>query len=513
MEENIGTVISSLDGPSPVSLDFVVNKGSIHRGQFIELDYSEGTMIALILDVMKTNRYFERAESVKEFEAGGKSLFQQFPVNEWEYLLARTKPMGVFKDGMIKRPSYPPSPGVRVRLAGKETLKKFLGFDDKTGLNLGELEYHDLPVNLNLTKLFQKHLAVLAMSGSGKSYSTSVLLEELLERNKDKGRIATILFDPHGEYKSFAEPLTDSSSGASDYSSKTKVVKARDIKIGVPKLSVGIFSSIIPGMSSPQRRDLARILLKLKQEMKDGLGPFDLTAIKNEIIKDADIKAATSQALIGWMDYLEELHLFSKVDSPSISDLVKPGVLTVIDLGDIIDLKKKQIIVSYFASRLFNDRRGKQIPPFLLIVEESHQFVPERASEEYAVSRGIMRTIAREGRKFGASLCLISQRPIQLDTTTLSQCNTKIILRITNPYDLDHIGKSAEGLDKRSLDMITSLRVGEALVVGEAVNYPTFFKVRKRKSLPSKHEKSLEDSAREFEEKKEEMQEEYNSFI
>jgi DNA helicase HerA-like ATPase len=89
-----------------------------------------------------------------------------------------------------------------------------------------------------------------------------------------------------------------------------------------------------------------------------------------------------------------------------------------------------------------------------------------------------------------------------LDTTTLAQCNTKIILRITNPYDIDHIGKSSEGLDKRSLDMITTMRVGEALLVGEAANYPVFFKVRERKSAKSKHEISLEDAALSFEKNK-----------
>jgi DNA helicase HerA-like ATPase len=192
---------------------------------------------------------------------------------------------------------------------------------------------------------------------------------------------------------------------------------------------------------------------------------------------------------------------------------VRPGFLTIIDLSDIIDIKKKQVIVSHFANKLFSERRKKSIPPFLLVLEESHQFCPERVSEEQAVSRGIIRTIAREGRKFGASICLVSQRPVQLDTTALSQCNTKIILRITNPYDLKHIAESAEAIDQRSLEMITSLQVGEALVIGEAVNYPLFFKVRERKSLPSKHEISLEDAAVEFESSKKKNDEETEAFL
>ncbi|MCK5301528.1 MAG: ATP-binding protein, partial [Candidatus Thorarchaeota archaeon] len=93
-------------------------------------------------------------------------------------------------------------------------------------------------------------------------------------------------------------------------------------------------------------------------------------------------------------------------------------------------------------------------------------------------------TIAREGRKFFAMLCLISQRPVKLSTTVLSQCTNQAILRCTNPYDLEHIGRSSEGIDRQSLETITTLEVGEALFVGETVSVPTFVKVRKRHFEP-----------------------------
>ena len=498
-KKEIGTVVSTPDSPSPSYLDFVVTSGVVHRGQFVEMDYSEGTMIALVNDVIKTNRYFERADSVKEFESNGSALFEQFPTGEWEYLIAKTRPLGVFTEKLTKRATYPPSPGTKVRLASNQKLEKFLNFDMEQGINLGKIDHHELQVNLNLSSLLKKHLAILALSGAGKSYLVSVLLEELLDRKKEAGRVATIVLDPHGEYNCFAEPVSDPKK--KDYSNRTKLVRARDIQIGVPKLSVGILSSIIPGLSSAQKRDLGKIISKLRGEMKDGLGPFDLHDVLDAITSNPEIKENTKTALIGWISNLLELGIFGKTDSPSIYDLLKPGNLTVIDLSDIINVRKKQIIVSYFAQRLFYERRNKTIPPFLLVLEEAHQFVPEHVAAETAISRSIIRTIAREGRKFGASLCLVSQRPVQLDTTALSQCNTHIILRITNPYDLKHIGESSEGLDSKSTEMITSLRVGEALIVGEATHYPLFFKVRQRKSTESKHEISLEEAARRFEEK------------
>ncbi len=513
MQEEIGTVVSTPLGPSPSQLDFVVTKGIVHKGAFVEVEYSEGTMVCLITNVIKTNRYFERADSVKEFEATGAKIFEQFPTTEWEYLLAQTRPLGVFQEGKIKRASYPPSPGAKVKIATADNLKKFLGFDEETGLLLGEVEYHSLPVKLNLTRLFRKHLAVLAMSGAGKSYLVSVILEELLSRKKEQGRIATILLDVHGEYSSFAEALPASDKKHVDYSKHAKIVRARDIRIGVSKLSVGMLAGIIPGLSSTQKRDLGKIISKLQKEMRSGLGPYDLNAIRTELMADNDIKENTKMALFSWLYGLEDLHLFDKTDEPSISDLVKPGQLTIVDLSDIVNMKKKQIIVSYFGQKLFNERRQKRLPPFVMILEEAHQFCPEKASQETAISRSIIRTIAREGRKFGASICIISQRPVHLDTTTLSQCNTHIILRITNPYDLKHIGESSESLDSKSIEMINSLRVGEALLVGEATNYPVFFKVRERKSLESRHEMPLEQAAIEFEEGKAKQEKETEEFL
>jgi len=350
----------------------------------------------------------------------------------------------------------------------------------------------------------------LSISGSGKSYLTSCIIEELLERKKEQGRIACVVLDPHGEYSSFAEPAEH---GYTDYSDRTMLVKGNSIRIGVPNLSIGALASIIPGISNAQRRELNRILTELKKEMHSGQGPFGLKKLKEAILNDADIKANTKGALLAWLSELESLKLFSKLDLPSIRDLVMPGRLAIIDLSDIINIRKKQIIVSYFAKKMFSERRRGNIAPFLLIIEEAHQFSPEKVSEEQAISRDIIRTIAREGRKFGASLCLISQRPVQLDTTALSQCNTKIILRITNPYDLKHVEESAEAIDQRSLDMITSLQVGEALIVGEAVGYPLFFKVRKRKSMPSKHEITLEDAALQYEKNMKKRDEETEALL
>ncbi|MCD6399649.1 hypothetical protein J7L85_02540, partial [candidate division WOR-3 bacterium] len=172
MTEHIGTVISTPNSPSPSNVDFVVTNGIVHRGQFVEIKHANGTMLALVTNVMKTNKYFERADSVKEFEARGSAIFEQFPTAEWEYIVANTRPLGIFTANGIKRPSTPPSPGTKVFSATKELLNDFYGFDDN-GLHLGRVEFHGLDVNLNMTRLLKKHLAILSISGAGKCVSPS----------------------------------------------------------------------------------------------------------------------------------------------------------------------------------------------------------------------------------------------------------------------------------------------------------------------------------------------------
>ncbi|HRT02680.1 MAG TPA: ATP-binding protein [Candidatus Diapherotrites archaeon] len=513
MQQELGIVISTPDSPSTTKICFVCIDKPVHKGQYVQIKYIEGTLIGLVTDIIKINRYFENQDSIKEFENNSVNIFDQFPINEWEFLQAVVKPLGVFsQNNMFSKVTLPVSPGDRVYVAEPDVLSKFLHFKEN-GLNLGMLEFPKLDVKFDLDRLLQKHLAILAQSGAGKSYLTSVILEELLDRPKEQGRIAAVLIDVHGEYSHFSEPLGNKDKEHVDYSSKTRKINCADIKIGCTGLTDGFFFSILPNLSNVQKRELSKVIKKLKDDTYHGAGPYGLEDIITEI-KNSDIKENISRPLIDSIYELENYKLFGKIDQPSIFDVVQPGILTIIDFSKEINLKKKQIIVYYFAHSLFYGRmHGSGVPPFLFIVEEAHQFAPETAKQEKAFAKPILETIAREGRKFGASLCLISQRPVRLSATILSQANTHIILRITNPNDLKHIGQSSEGLDQKSLDMINSLPVGEALVVGEASSYPVFFKVRQKKSQDSHLEVSLSGLARSFEEKEDKKNKDIESFM
>ncbi|MEM5836265.1 MAG: ATP-binding protein [Candidatus Aenigmatarchaeota archaeon] len=480
--KEIGTVISTMQDPNSSEFSFVINESEekipVKKNEYVQLKTEQGLLIARVAEIFRMNRYFMRAESVKEYERSGKGLKEIFPADRWEFLVASAIPLGVFENGKQLRVSFPPSPGEKVYKADEKLLSEFLGLDEN-GLYIGKMEAHEIEVKLNLTRVFQKHLAILAISGAGKSYLASVLIEEILDR-KDEAKPAIIVFDPHGEYIGFAED--------ENYITKTKVYGKDKISIAANKISPSLMNELIPQMSLVQRRELSPIIKKLQEEKK----VYDLDELI-EAVEKSEINPKTKAALSSWLYELASTGLFSKIDSPSLEEVAKLGQLTVFDLSDFVHLKERQIILTYFARKLFDLRRQRKIPPFILFVEESHQFCPEGEEAASAISRNVIEQIAREGRKFGACLVLITQRPIRLATTALSQCNTHIIMRINNPYDIKHIGESSEGVTKDVLDMLPGLKVGEALIVGEAVNYPLLVKVRERKSKKSEKGKKLEE--------------------
>ena len=496
-----GTVISTVDSPCTRNFSFVIKKEAIVRkGQFVEVAVEGGRLIGRIADVFKTNRYFARPESVERYESS-KPMEDIFPVGNWEYLVAEVAPLGVYgNEERFEEVSFPPSPGTKVHEPGHDILTRFLGLDEK-GLEIGEFPYHNLKVRLNLTRLLQKHLAILAISGAGKSYLVSVILEELLMRKKEDGQLATIIIDTHGEYVSLAEDPA--------YADKVNVFRGEEIRIGLPGLSAGQISEFLPNLSAVQARELARLL----RGVKTGKKQFGIDDLIKTIEEDEKVKSSTKDVLTSVLCELMETGMFGASDYPEAKEIAQQGKVSIVDLSSFVRSVNKQMVVSNLAKKLFNLRRGNEIPPFLLVLEEAHQFVPETAKAERAISRGILQTIAREGRKFHASLCLISQRPVQLSTTVLSQCNTHIILRVTNPYDLEHIGESSEGITKDVLGQISGLRVGTGLIVGEAVNYPIFVRIRKRRSRESAKGMPLEDAAREFSERAKKKKEDAKSFM
>ena len=130
-----------------------------------------------------------------------------------------------------------------------------------------------------------------------------------------------------------------------------------------------------------------------------------------------------------------------------------------------------------FNYKLWQSREEREKDPILLVCEEAHRYVPNHGEAQYKEAQEAIKRIAKEGRKYGIGLMLVSQRPSDVESTVLSQCNTWIILRLTNSNDQEHVRKflpdNLNGLTK----ILPSLQRSEAIFIGEAAAIPSKIKI------------------------------------
>ncbi len=480
----IGTVVATSNSPSLDNIELILDRydePKIERGQFVTIPKNNNQVIlGVVTGIKKYNAYYETLDS-SVHEIASRNYEAIFPTQEWESTSAEVKPLGEIdlKKSKISRLKFPVSPGSKIFVASPSVVSKFLGLDED-GIYWGNIPSNNVKIKINLSRLLRKHLAILAISGAGKSYATSILLEEIHKN----GKLGVLVIDPHGEYSNSIPGIAEDEN--------IEVIKGSFISIGVPELSAWEISEFIPDISVVQTRVLDNIISYMREKNGNLYGLQDII----QRLEDSEtVNTRTKEALIGWLYSLQRTYLFSTETSPNLLSLFQPGKIVILDLSDIQNLRSRRIIVSHILKRLYYLRMHDKIPPSLFVIEEAHQFCPQTFR---SISKRIIETIAREGRKFYASLCLISQRPVNLSVTALSQCNTNLILRIRNPYDQDFIGKTSEAIDRSTLKMIPDLEIGEALLVGEAINYPTFFRIRSRTFYNKGIPPTLEEMAEKF---------------
>ncbi len=192
-----------------------------------------------------------------------------------------------------------------------------------------------------------------------------------------------------------------------------------------------------------------------------------------------EIKNSSKSVLLGALTKIQKSGLFSDNPTP-IDILLQRGRAVILDMRGV-DPAYQDLIVARVCGKLFEMRKREEIPPGMIVIEEAHNFIPERGFGK-AVSTQILRTIASEGRKFGLGLMVISQRPARVDKNVISQCNTQIILRLTNPNDINAVRKGVEGLTAEMVEDIKRLPPGNAVIVSPELERPVIVRIRVRKS-------------------------------
>ena len=408
--------------------------------------------------------------------------------------------------------SYPTT-GASVYTVGVDELKpifmKFRGYR----FNLGYIPTHpSLAVSLDPSALFGRHFAILGQSGSGKSWAVSSLVQRAIAAMPNAH---VILLDLHGEYCW----KDDQGNAHSAFKPGTvRAIDARDLEIPYWLMT---FSELIDLLidrsdegSSTQIAFLREALYVLKKKSALKLGIDNISIDSPIYFSLADLyksfKNANEQrgdfgkkqgALFGQFDeFLVKLQ--SKLSDTRYDFLLKPkhrnnseslsGLLrdfvglgkpksqvTVIDLSPVpFDVRpgvSAQIGRLAFEFNYWNPRNREF--PILLLCEEAHAYIPRESGSQYDGTRKTMERIAKEGRKYGVGLGVVTQRPHELSETVLSQCGTYICLRITNPDDQSYVRDLVPESEGDLTNTLAALGRGEAVVMGEGTPLPIRFQI------------------------------------
>jgi len=393
--------------------------------------------------------------------------------------------------------NYPVSPGAEVILPPAETVRRILtGDEDVRRLKLGHLIGRpDVTVSLKTNAIVARHMAILAMTGGGKTVAARRVIRELLD-----AQYPLVIFDPHGDYLGFW--------------SKRDLFPRSTIRLFYPDMRIQdetrdligyLVKEMTQGLTEPQRDvfDAAledtrvdergtevsvfidRLLQKLESMRDDNQRrhPGTIPAVKRTLRIVASHIAAMqkSNERLRTQERLKSFD-FSPLPDPMSCphEIVRPGQASIIYLGGY-DHITQSTIVALVLKELFERRASmsNEIPPLLAVIEEAHNFIPSHGEGQADTpSVEIIRKVITEGRKFGVGLLLISQRPSRLDETTLSQCNTYMIFRLVNPKDQSFVEKVMENLTKADSRLLPSFGPGQGIVSGQAVRFPLLVQVK-----------------------------------
>ena len=408
--------------------------------------------------------------------------------------LGQARVLGYIPGGSESRQVYLPRraviPGQPIYIAPKDFLSEFFSYPEDEGLYVGNLiSRPDVPVYLSVSGL-RRHLAIIAQTGAGKSYCAGVLAEELLRLGA-----TLIIIDPHADYVflsltpsgeryEYADRITvfRNPSSTGRYSEKD-VGNMKPYEVAFPDLSFYEVCEVagIREDWSKIRNAVREGLERLRREGRH-YSPRDLLALLEAMRDDESENRELREGAMSAIKYIQRLNYLNVfgIQGTPIEDLLRPMHISVIDLSGLEDTS-----MDYIASRILNDTFNKvsmgDFPyPVFIIIEEAHKFIPREGRSTFSSS--IINKISAEGRKFGVFLVLITQRPSKIHPDSLSQCNSQIIMKLTNPQDQNAVANSSERMSQDLLDDLPGLNPGEAVIVGDITKAPVMVKIRQRRT-------------------------------
>lgn len=418
-----------------------------------------------------------------------------------------------------------PLPQQTVYITPKAELRFIYGNAKGAVIRLGEhVGSGGAPCYAQMNELLGKHTAVLGSTGAGKSGTVAAIIHSILERGADAGHQhwhpQIIILDPHNEYgKAFAghqRLSTDEGSLKLPYW-LLDLEESLSLFIGKTEFAATSQSNIIKNALIAVRGNAAGILeLDESKLTVDSPIPYILgsTAELDEFGKVGGV--LYEEGLIGAVnkqrpanqnkkDHEDFNKVIRKVDSllkdgrlrfmmtawdgvldplPEILNqfLTSETKIQIVDLSgvpnEVAGTASAAISRMVFQIKVWQSEEERAKSPVLLVCEEAHRYVPNKGEAQYEAAQNAVRRIAKEGRKYGVGLLLVSQRPSEVEATVLSQCNSWIVLRITNDADREHVRSILPDTMSGLTKMLSGLRRQEAIFVGQAATLPSRIMMR-----------------------------------
>jgi DNA helicase HerA-like ATPase len=384
-----------------------------------------------------------------------------------------------------------PIPGALIYPATSADLRQIYASDGRTAITVGTVyPTKDIRAGLYIDAMLGKHFALLGSTGTGKSTSAALILHKICEAAPD-GHI--VMIDPHGEY-----------SAAFKHSGLLLDVTNLQMPYWLMNFEehCEVFVTATGNEGQEDRDILAKCLLQSrgKNRLAEGMGkitvdspiPYLLSDLSNAIQTEMGKldKATNSAPFMRLKTKIDEIKadpryqfMFSgMLVGDTMADFIgkvfrlpsngKP--ISIIDVSGVpSDITSTVVAV---LSRLVFDyaiwSRDETTRPILLVCEEAHRYVPSEKNADGSSVGKILSRIAKEGRKYGISLGLITQRPSDLAEGVLSQCGTIISMRLNNDRDQAFVKAAMPEGARGFLDSIPALRNRECIICGEGVSIP-----------------------------------------
>ncbi|EGS2006824.1 ATP-binding protein [Enterobacter cloacae] len=408
-----------------------------------------------------------------------------------------------------------------------------------------------VPVNGN--RFFNKHIAIVGSTGSGKSHTVAKILQKAVDEKQEGynglNNSHIIIFDIHSEYEN-AFPNSNTLSvdtltlpywllngdeleelfldtEANDHNQRNVFRQAVTLNKKTHFQGDSDTKEII-SFHSPYYFDINEVINYINNRNnerknkenehiwsdEEGSFKFDNQnahrLFKENLNSDGSSAGALNGKLLNFVDRLQSKIHDKRLDfilgESSKTVTFKETLRTLISYGEhksnitILDVsgvpfEVLSICVSLISRLIFEfgyhskkiKRKSNDNPdiPILVVYEEAHKYAPKSDLSKYRTSKEAIERIAKEGRKYGVTLLLASQRPSEISETIFSQCNTFISMRLTNPDDQNYVKRLLPDTVGDITNLLPSLKEGEALIMGDSISIPSIVKIEKCTMPPS----------------------------